>query len=119
MIWDKINEVAKELRAQKYNPSEIKSMMKNAVDYAVIDLINEEYTLVIFDSPEGYSSKGIIEAEGYESDWIGHPSCRGETRVYLPKDKNVKEFKKWLKEKELIDKYSVVIARNNYKNTTI
>ena len=119
MNWDKIKEIAQELRAQNYNPIEIKSMMKNAVDCAVIDLINEEYTLVIFDSPEGYSSKRIIEAAGYTADWTGHPSCRGETRVYLPKDKDVKEFKKWMEDKELIDNYSVVIARNNYKNTTI
>lgn len=111
MIWDKINEVAKELRDLKYNPVEIRSMMKNAVDVAVNDVVRKEFTLVIFDSPEGSHSKRILEEEGYASDWLGHPGGRGETKVYLPKSKDIEEFKEWMKDVELIDKYSVITVK--------
>lgn len=52
MICDKINEVAKELSELNYNPVEIKSMMKNVVDCAIINLVNNNFKLVIFDSPK-------------------------------------------------------------------
>ena len=111
MIWDKINEVAKELREQGYNVREIKSMMGNAVDCAINDLIKKEFTMVIFDSPEGANSKRILEEEGYASDWFGHPGCRGETKVYLPKSKDIEEFKEWMKDVELVDNYSVITVK--------
>lgn len=119
MIWDKINEVAKELKELGYNPLEIRSMMKNAVDCAVNDLVKNEFILVIFDSPEGHSSERILENAGYKAKWIGNIGCRGETSVYLPKDTNLQEFKDKLKKLELIDNYSVITTRENYKNKTI
>lgn len=119
MVWDKINEVAKELKELNYNPLEIRSMMKNAVDCAVNDLIKNEFLLVIFDSPEGANSKRILETAGYRADWCGNIGCRGETSVYLTKDTNLQEFKDKLKKLELIDNYSVITIRENYKNKNI
>ena len=119
MIWDKINEVAKELKEMKYNPLEIRSMMKNAVDCAVNDLIKDEYVLVIFDSPKGNDSRIELEAAGYKAEWLGHPGCRGETTVYLLKDTDLQKFKEKLKDLELIDNHSVITVRENYKNRTI
>ena len=104
MVWDKINEVAKELKELKYNPLEIRSMMKNAVDCAVNDLIKNEF---------------LLETAGYKADWCGNIGCRGETSVYLPKDTNLQEFKDKLKKLELIDNYSVITIRENYKNKNI
>lgn len=68
---------------------------------------------------KGSKSKPILEDKKYAAEWIGNIGCRGETKVYLPKDKNVEEFKEWLKDLELIDEYSVITVRENYKNTTI
>lgn len=108
MIWDKINEVAKELLELNYNPLEIKCMMKDVVDGAVDDLIEKEFDLVVFDSPEGANSKQILIDAGYNADWVGNIGCRGETSVYLCKGTNIQDFKDKLKSLELIDSYSVI-----------
>ena len=106
-----IKDIVVQMLAEGKSHKTVRSLLKNAVDVAVNQAVKEGYITMVFDSPEGSDSENILQEEGYVAEWFGIPGCRGETRVYIPKNKNIEEFKEWLKDVELIDNYSVITVK--------
>lgn len=81
----RINDLVEALGNAKYNPDEIRSMVSQALDDALNNLIKEKYVIVKFDSPEGRFSETKLKEEGYTAKWYGPIGHRGETYIYLPR----------------------------------
>lgn len=89
-----------------YSPLEVQGIFYDEIRKALDKVESERYFRISFDSPQGYSSKVILQRHGYLVEWFGHDGCRGETRVYLPKTEKFGNFKQVLKDLDLLDNFS-------------
>lgn len=111
---DKIKILVNELDDLGYNPIEIENMIKTRLENELSNLKENKYTTIIFDSPVGIDSEIKLRHKDYSVKWVGKLGHRGQTFVFIPKsNKSFKtdEFKKMLKNEELIDDYTTMIVK--------
>lgn len=111
---NEIKTIIKNLHDLDYNPVEIESMLKHCLEEDLAELLEKEYTTIIFDSPLGVDSEILLKEKHYVAKWYGPKGCRGLTYVYIPKkDKyfRMERFEDLLDELDLRDGGTHIIVK--------
>lgn len=111
---NEIKTIIKNLHDLDNNPYEIEYMLKHSVEEGLRELLEEEYTTIIFDSPRGQDSEILLKEKQYVAKWYGPRGCRGLTYVYIPKkDKyfRMERFETMLDELDLRDGWTTIIVK--------
>ena len=111
---EEIKTIIKNLHDLDYSPVEIESMLKHRLEEDLAELLEKEYTTIIFDSPRGVDSEILLKEKHYVAKWYGPRGCRGLTYVYIPKkDKyfKIERFEILLDELDLRDDGTHIIVK--------